>query len=307
MNISKAIYILGIAACALPFVDTPIALLAGVIMAQFFAHPFPKTNKLLTKYLLQVSVVGLGFGMNAVQAMQAGKEGFWFTIISISCTLTLGLLLGKWFKVEKNTSFLISTGTAICGGSAIAAVSPIVKANEKQLSTALGTIFVLNSVALLIFPQIGKWLQMSQHQFGVWAAIAIHDTSSVVGAAHKYGAEALQIATTIKLERALWIIPVSLITALVFRSDSKKVKIPYFIFLFVVAMLLNSFIPAVGVVSPYIVFISKIGLKITLFLIGSSLSMELLKSVGIKPLLQGVLLWFAISTISLIAILNGIS
>jgi uncharacterized integral membrane protein (TIGR00698 family) len=307
MNVSKLIYIGAIAACAFPFVDTPIALLAGVVMAQFFAHPFPKTNKLLTKYLLQVSVVGLGFGMNAVQAMQAGKEGFWFTIISISCTLTLGLLLGKWFKVDKNTSFLISTGTAICGGSAIAAVSPIIKANEKQLSTALGTIFVLNSVALLVFPQIGRWLQMSQHQFGVWAAIAIHDTSSVVGAAHKYGAEALQIATTIKLERALWIIPVSIVTALVFRSDSKKVKIPYFIFLFVVAMLLNSFIPAVSVVSPYIVFISKIGLKITLFLIGSSLSRELLKSVGIKPMLQGVLLWFAISSISLIAILNGVS
>ena len=307
MNISKPIFIGAISTCALPFVDTPIALLAGVVMAQFFAHPFPKTNKLLTKYLLQVSVVGLGFGMNAVQAMQAGKEGFWFTIISISCTLILGLFLGKWFKVDKNTSFLISTGTAICGGSAIAAVSPIVKANEKQLSTALGTIFVLNSIALLVFPQIGKWLQMSQHEFGVWAAIAIHDTSSVVGAAHKYGAEALQIATTIKLERALWIIPVSIITAIVFRSDSKKVKIPYFIFLFVVAMLLNSFIPAVGIVSPYIVSIAKIGLKITLFLIGSSLSRELLKSVGIKPMLQGVLLWFAISSISLIAILSGIS
>jgi len=306
MNVPKIIYIIAILICTLPFIDTPFALLIGIILAQTIKHPFHKTSKKLTHILLQVSVVGLGFGMNAGQALDAGKQGLLFTVFSIISTLTLGLFLGNRLKVETNTSYLISTGTAICGGSAIAAISSIIKSNEKQISTALGTVFILNSVALFLFPWIGHLLHLSQHQFGVWAAIAIHDTSSVVGAANQYGAEALQIATTIKLERALWIIPLAIISLFVFKSESKNIKIPYFIFLFVLAMLLNTFVPAIHAETPTIVMLSKIGLKITLFLIGSSLSRNLVASVGIKPFIQGVLLWAFISVLSLITIIHTI-
>ena len=299
MKASKIIYISLILVCTFPFIDTSLALLLGIIMAQMVAHPFPQTSKKLTHNLLQTSVVGLGFGMNALHALEVGKQGLWFTVFSIVSTLSVGLLMGKLLKVEKNTSYLISTGTAICGGSAIAAVSPIIKPNEKQISTALGTVFALNSIALFLFPWIGHQLKLTQHQFGVWAAIAIHDTSSVVGAASKYGAEALQTATTIKLERALWIIPVALISAFLFKSQSKKIKLPYFILLFVLAMLVNTFIPAIQPASTYIVMLSKVGLKITLFLIGSSLTRELISTVGVKPLIQGTLLWLFISVLSL--------
>jgi uncharacterized integral membrane protein (TIGR00698 family) len=304
MKFSKTIYLLAIALCATPFIDTPFALLIGIILAQTVSHPFPKSSKKLTHLLLQVSVVGLGFGMNAMQAIEAGKQGLAFTIFSIVSTITLGLFLGKRMKVENNTSYLISTGTAVCGGSAIAAVSSIIRSNEKQISTALGTVFILNSVALFLFPWIGHLLNLTQHQFGVWAAIAIHDTSSVVGAASKYGQEALQIATTIKLERALSIIPIAIISVFVFKSESKKIKIPYFIFLFVLAVFINTFMPAVHSGAPYIVMLSKIGLKITLFLIGTGLSKELLAFVGIKPLIQGILLWLFISATSLLVIVN---
>jgi uncharacterized integral membrane protein (TIGR00698 family) len=306
MNVSKIIYIGAIAVCAMPFIDTPFALLIGIILAQTVQHPFLKINKKLTHILLQASVVGLGFGMNAWQALNAGKQGLVFTIFSILSTITLGLFIGKRMKVENNTSYLISTGTAVCGGSAIAAVSSIIKSNEKQISTALGTVFILNSVALFLFPWIGHLFHLTQHQFGVWAAIAIHDTSSVVGAANKYGSVALQTATTIKLERALWIIPISIISVFIFKSESKKIKIPYFIFLFVLAMLSNTFIPAIHKETSFIVMLSKIGLKITLFLIGSSLSKDLIASVGVKPFVQGVLLWAFISILSLTVIIHTI-
>ena len=197
MNVSKIIYIAAIALCAMPFVDTPFALLIGIILAQTVQHPFLKVNKKLTHILLQVSVVGLGFGMNAWQALDAGKQGLVFTIFSIASTITLGLFIGRRLKIENNTSYLISTGTAVCGGSAIAAVSSIIKSNEKQISTALGTVFILNSVALFLFPWVGHLLHLTQHQFVLWVAIAIHDTSSVVGAASKYGAEALRRARLI--------------------------------------------------------------------------------------------------------------
>ena len=306
MNVPKIIYIGTALLCTFPFVDTPLALLLGIILAQTIKHPFHGTSKKITHILLQVSVVGLGFGMNAWQALEAGKQGLLFTAFSIVSTLTLGLFIGKRLKVETNTSYLISTGTAICGGSAIAAISSIIRSNEKQISTALGTVFILNSVALFLFPWIGHRLHLSQHQFGVWAAIAIHDTSSVIGAANQYGAEALQIATTIKLERALWIIPLSIISVFVFKRETKKIKIPYFIFLFVVAMLLNTFVPAIHAGTSLIVMLSKMGLKITLFLIGTSLSKHLLASVGIKPFIQGVLLWAFISLLSLAVILQTV-
>ncbi|NVN95639.1 MAG: putative sulfate exporter family transporter [Bacteroidetes bacterium] len=306
MQTSKIIYIAAIISCTLPFVDTPIALFIGIILAQTVQHPFPKISKKLTHILLQVSVVGLGFGMNTWEAFDAGKQGLVFTIFSITITMIMGLSIGKRLKIEKNTSYLISSGTAICGGSAIAAISSIIKSNEKQISTALGTVFILNSVALFLFPWLGHLLHLSQYQFGVWAAIAIHDTSSVVGAASKYGAEALQIATTIKLERALWIIPLAFVSMFIFKTESKKIKIPWFIFLFVMAMLMNTFIPAIQTETKYIVMLAKIGLKITLFLIGSGLSKELIVSVGIKPFLQGVLIWTFISILSLIVILTTI-
>lgn len=289
--------------CVTPLISPPIALLMGIIFAQIFKHPFPETTKKSTNWLLKASVVGLGFGMTATSAIEAGKEGFLFTVASIFGTLILGLLLGRIFKVEKITSFLISGGTAICGGSAIAALSPVVKAKQNQISVALGVIFILNSLALFIYPYIGHLLQMSQKDFGLWCAIAIHDTSSVVGASAKYGNEALGIATTIKLARALWIIPIAFLSSLLFKQKDAKIKIPYFIGLFILAVIINTFVPGLTNVSPLIVHLSKIGLTLTLFLIGTSLSSKLIKSVGINPIVQGSLLWIIISISTLLAIL----
>ena len=272
-------------------------------MVNVFGNPFVAFNHIAITYLLQLSVIGLGFGMNASAAISAGKEGFLLTIFSIFSTLILGTFLGKWLKTDKKTSHLISCGTAICGGSAIAAISPVIKSNENQTSIALGVIFILNSIALFVFPIIGHQLDLSQKEFGLWCAIAIHDTSSVVGAANKYGSEALQIATTVKLARALWIIPISLLTAVIFKNKSQKIKIPYFIGLFILAMLFNSYVPQTAIVSPYIVNIAKIGLTITLFLIGATLNINTLKAVGVKPLFQGVLLWIFIAGLGLASIL----
>lgn len=307
LYIQQAIFIFIIGLCLFSIISPPIALLLGVIMVNIFGNPFVEFNSKAITYLLQFSVVGLGFGMNASSALSAGKEGFFLTIFSIFSTLILGTFLGKWLRTDRKTSHLISCGTAICGGSAIAAISPIIKSNENQTSIALGVIFILNSIALFVFPFIGHQLDLSQKDFGLWCAIAIHDTSSVVGAANKYGAEALQIATTVKLARALWIIPISLLTAVIFNKQSKttgtKIKIPYFIGLFIVAMLFNTYVPATAIIAPHIVGIAKIGLTITLFLIGATLNINTLKSVGVKPLLQGVLLWIFIACLGLASIL----
>ncbi len=299
----KAAFLLVAVICLLPFVSAPVALLIGILFANTLGNPFQQGSAKATKMLLQVSVVGLGFGMNVHAAVKAGQEGILFTVASIFGTLILGYGLGKLFKIDRKTSLLISSGTAICGGSAIAAISPVIHANEKQLSVSLGTIFILNALALFLFPAVGHYLKLSQEQFGLWAAIAIHDTSSVVGAAGKYGAQALTIATTIKLARALWIIPVSLGIAMAFRNTSGKIKIPWFIGFFILAMVLNTYVPAISLAGPYLVAIAKAGLTLTLFLIGSGLSFATLKVVGIRPLLQGILLWAAISAISLWAIL----
>jgi uncharacterized integral membrane protein (TIGR00698 family) len=300
----EIIFVIAIIFCLTSFVSPPVALLIGFAIAQFIGHPFLHLNHKATSFLLKVSVVGLGFGMNVQSAARAGKEGIVFTIASITGTLGLGLLLGRFLKIEKKTSHLISCGTAICGGSAIAAISPLIKAEEKQMSVALGTIFILNSIALFLFPFIGHLLHLSQMQFGLWSAIAIHDTSSVVGAANKYGAEALQVATTVKLARALWIIPVALLTTLFFKTGKQKIKIPYFIGLFILAMMLNTYLPAIHPVSIYIVDLAKTGLTVTLFLIGAGLSRSVLKAVGIKPLIQGVALWIAISVVALYAVMH---
>jgi uncharacterized integral membrane protein (TIGR00698 family) len=289
--------------CLTSVVSPPIALLLGLIVANLSGHPFLHLNHKATNILLQVSVVGLGFGMNLNSALSAGKEGFIFTILSIFSTLILGTFLGKWLKIEKKTSHLISCGTAICGGSAIAAIAPVIKSDEKQTSIALGVIFILNSVALFLFPAVAHWLDLSQKEFGLWCAIAIHDTSSVVGAASKFGPEALQIATTVKLARALWIIPVALLTAVIFKNKSNRIKIPYFIGLFILAMTMNTYVSQTAIVAPYLVSVAKIGLTLTLFLIGAGLNRNILKSVGVKPLFQGLLLWVFIAIGTLLTIM----
>lgn len=303
-SLGSKIILIGLAVLSLfPFISSATALVLGIIYAQIFENPYSKQTKKATGLLLKVAVVGLGFGMNVYSALAAGKEGFVLTIFSIFLTLVLGFGIGKIFKIDKKISYLISSGTAICGGSAIAAVSPVIDADEKQISVALGIVFILNSVALLIFPPIGHALGLSQVDFGLWSAIAIHDTSSVVGAAAKYGDEALEVATTVKLARALWVIPIAFLSTMLFKNKGSKVKIPYFIGLFVLAMLANSYIPFIQPLGPYIVELSKAALTLTLFLIGTSLSFRTVKNVGAKPFIEGVLLWIFISVSSLAYIL----
>ncbi|WP_278021691.1 YeiH family protein [Flavobacterium ginsengisoli] len=302
-SLQQVLFLVVILLCLFSIISPPVALLLGVLIVNLFGNPFVEFNHKAITFLLQFSVVGLGFGMNANNAVSAGKEGFVLTVFSIFSTLIFGFLLGKWLRTEKKTSHLISCGTAICGGSAIAAISPVIKSNENQTSIALGVIFILNSIALFVFPFIGHQLDLSQKDFGLWCAIAIHDTSSVVGAANKYGAEALQVATTVKLARALWIIPISILTAFLFKSKNSKIKIPYFIGLFVVAMLVNTYIPSTTIFTAHLVGIAKIGLTITLFLIGATLNFATLKAVGVKPLLQGVFLWIFIAVLALLSIL----
>lgn len=279
------------------WVTPPLALFLGLAFALICGQAHPKFNKKTSKYLLQYSVVGLGFGMNLDSALASGKEGMEFTIISVIGTLLIGWFIGrKVLKVDRNTSYLISSGTAICGGSAIAAVGPVVKANDSEMSVALATIFILNAIALFIFPVIGHALGMSQHEFGTWAAIAIHDTSSVVGAGAAYGEEALKVATTIKLTRALWIIPMAFATSFIFKSKGQKISIPWFIFFFVLAMIVNTYLlGSVPELGSAINGLARKTLTITMFFIGASLSMDVVRSVGLKPLIQGILLWIVIS------------
>lgn len=296
-------YVPGVASYV-SWVTPPVALFLGLAFALLCGQAHPKFNKKMSKYLLQYSVVGLGFGMNLHASLASGKEGMEFTILSVIGTLVIGWFIGrKCLKVDRNTSYLISSGTAICGGSAIAAVGPVLKAKDEEMSVALGTIFILNAIALFIFPVIGHALNMGQHEFGTWAAIAIHDTSSVVGAGAAYGEEALQVATTIKLTRALWIIPLAIATSFIFKSKGKKISIPWFIFFFVLAMVFNTYVldrTETGVmVGNFINDFARKMLTITLFFIGASLSRDVLRAVGLKPLVQGVLLWFVISVATL--------
>lgn len=289
--------------CLTPLVSSPIALALGFMLAVFLGNPFEKYLHQYIHILLQISIVGLGFGLKLNEAMQAGKTGFVLTIISISTVMVLGYALGKAFKLEKQLSYLISVGTAICGGSAIAATSPIIKPSTKQISLALAIVFTLNSIALFVYPAIGHALNLTQQQFGLWCAIGIHDTSSVVGAASKYGDEALKIATTVKLARALWIIPVSLITMFIFKSKESKIKIPWFIGYFILAIILNTYFPFFDQFSSSITAVAKSGLNLTLFFIGSSLSLKTLKTIGLKPLTAAIILWITISVGSLVYII----
>ncbi|MCU1288262.1 MAG: putative sulfate exporter family transporter [Acidobacteria bacterium] len=304
----KIVFFLLLVFCLTPFSSPPLALALGLIMALTLGNPYPEQSKKTTKFLLQASVVLLGFGMNLNSVINAGKTGVLFTIATIFGTLILGYFTGKVLKINDKTSALISSGTAICGGSAIAAVAPAINADSDEISVSLGTVFILNSVALFIFPIIGHSLNLTENQFGIWAAIAIHDTSSVVGAAAKYGNEALQVATTVKLARALWIAPVALIFAWLYRSKNAglkaKLAIPWFIFLFLLVTVIRTYAPAEIPPSIFdsLVNLAKAGLTVTLFLIGAGLSRKTLKAVGVKPLIQGVLLWIVISLVSLWAV-----
>ena len=284
-----------------PIISPPIALLFGILFVNIFGKVLETDT--FVKKLLQYSIIGLGFGINLNTAIEAGSQGFLFTVSTIALVMIFGLLLAKILKIDKTIAQLISAGTAICGGSAIAAVAPILKANSKQTSVALGIVFVLNAVALFIFPEIGHFFNLTQNQFGIWSAIAIHDTSSVVGAASKYGNEALQIATTVKLARALWIIPLAFLISIFTKSEG-KIKIPYFIGFFVLAILAGTYLPFLQNFNSIISEISRDTLKVALFLIGAGLSLQNLKNIGIKPLLLGIILWIFISSISLYAVLE---
>lgn len=303
-TLQKTIFIVAVLLCLSTFISSPIALVGGFLFVYLFGHPFPELNGKAVSLFLKVAVVGLGFGMNITETLEAGQDGFLLTVGSIVFTLVLGYFIGQKLGMEKRTSHLLSSGTAICGGSAIAAVAPVINATEKDMSVSLGVVFLLNSVALVLFPVLGHLLSLDQHQFGLWSAIAIHDTSSVVGAAYVYGDEALRIATTVKLARALWIIPLSLVSLYLFKGKGKSIKIPWFIFLFIVAILLNTYLPIPELLTSGITTSAKSLLVLTLFLIGAGLSVEKIKSAGWKPMILGLSLWVAISVVSLLVIVN---
>ena len=305
----KAVFILLLIFILSPYGSPPVALALGLLLALTIGNPFPGVEGKPTRFLLQFSVVMLGFGMNLTAIYQAGKDGIVLTIATIFGTLGLGYLLGKLLKVRGRISALISTGTAICGGSAIAAAAPGIEAEPEQISISLGTVFVLNAIALFLFPYVGHELSLTPHQFGVWSAIAIHDTSSVVGAAAAFGGgEALATATTVKLARALWIAPVALMLMFMYRqrypAAKAKIAIPWFIALFFLAVLARTYSP--NWVQPSIfdaaVNIAKAGMTVTLFLIGLSLTLESIKTTRWRPLFQGAILWVVVSVVSLIAV-----
>ena len=301
---TKALFLVCALACLTPWVSPPIALALGLVFGLTLGNPYRNETKKASRLLLQASVVLLGFGMNLSQVLRAGRSGFIYTALGIAFALTLGMLIGRILRVERTAAFLIATGTAICGRRAIAAVAPIVGATDEEMSVSLGTVFLLNSVALLTFPWIGAAVRLDETQFGLWSALAIHDTSSVVGAAAKYGALALAVATTVKLARALWIVPLALGTAVAKRKRA-RIQWPWFILFFLLAAVLNSYLPAAAPLYPLLARCGRIGLTLTLFLIGRGISRSTLRSVGVRPLLQGVLLWIAVALASLWAILNG--
>jgi uncharacterized integral membrane protein (TIGR00698 family) len=302
--VSKVLFVLILALSLSGWLSPPQALSAGILFGFVFPHPFAAQSRSAARFLLQAAVVGLGFGMNLHEVVKAGRSGFFYTAISISFAIALGMALGRLLQVRANSSFLITTGTAICGGSAIAAIGPILQANEEEMAVSLGAVFILNSVALLIFPPIGGAVHLSQTQFGLWAALAIHDTSSVVGAASKYGPQALVIGTTVKLARALWIVPLALLTAALKRSKT-RVQLPWFILFFCLAAVVNTYLPNFSRVSQTLYAFGHRGLTATLFLIGTGLSWETLRQVGWRPLLQAILLWFVVGCVSLYLICAG--
>ncbi len=317
---SKFVYWLLLLITAIPFkyicgtqlITPALALFLGLAFAICCGTPCPKFNKKLSKYLLQASVVGLGFGMNLIQSLKSGADGMVFTVVSVIGVMIIGVWLGRYMGIDRKTSYLISSGTAICGGSAIAAVGGVLKAKENEMAVSLGVIFILNAVALFIFPPMGHFFGLSQTQFGTWAAIAIHDTSSVVGAGEAYGAQACELATLIKCTRALWIIPLAFFTIWWNRKDNHaqsgkaKVSIPWFILLFVVAMIINTYTPeSWNLTGLYnvIVDIAKQALIVVLFAIGAGLSLKVVRSVGVRPMVQALTLWIIIGVTSLLVVI----
>lgn len=300
----KILFFLLVIFCISPFASSPIALALGIAFTIIIGNPYEQKVHKYIHLLLQISIVGLGFGLQLSEALKAGREGITLTIMSITTVMVLGYFLGKFLKIERPLSYLISVGTAICGGSAIAAVAPIIKPSTKQISLALAIVFTLNSIALFIYPAIGHLLNMTQEQFGLWCAIGIHDTSSVVGAANKYGDVALRVATTVKLSRALWIIPMSLLTMVLFKTKGAKVKIPWFIGYFIIAILLHTYFPIFDGFSHIATTAAKSGLNLTLFFIGSTISIATLKTISWKPLFLAIVLWVIISVGSLLMILK---
>ena len=289
-NVDKILFVAGVlvSACS---ASPPLALALGLVLALALRNPFPGFTSRWSKWLLQLSVVGLGFGMSLTEVLHAGRNGFLYTLVGISFAVACGLVLGRALSVERTPSLLISVGTAICGGSAIAAVGPVVDADDHDMAVSLGTVFILNAIALFVFPFVGHRMALSQNQFGIWSALAIHDTSSVVGAAAKYGSVALAVATTVKLTRALWIVPVTLAVAML-NKHKARVQVPWFILFFLLASVVRSYSPQ-SLMPAYAVLLStaKIGLAVTLFLIGCGLSREAIAEVGVRPLVQGVVLW----------------
>jgi uncharacterized integral membrane protein (TIGR00698 family) len=295
---AKIIFILALILCLSGWVSPPVALTAGIIFGLSVRHPYSQLSRSAARILLQVSVVALGFGMNLHEVVRAGRSGFIYTALGISFSLIAGLAIGKFLGIGGNASYLITAGTAICGGSAIAAIGPILRADDEEMAVSLGTVFILNSIALLTFPPIGNVLHLTQSQFGLWAALAIHDTSSVVGAAAKYGAQALVVGTTVKLARALWIVPLALVTAAVKHSKT-RVPLPWFILFFCLAAVVNTYVPAFANFYRWAFSAGRLGLTATLFLIGTGISVATLRSVGWRPLLQGVLLWIMVAAVTL--------
>lgn len=299
MNKTSLIFFAAAAFCLTPWVSSPSALVLGFILSSLGLVPQSIPTGRITKKLLAWSIVGLGFGIHLGEALSVTGKGIGLIVVTIFGTLLLGTLVARLINLNRSTGFLIAAGTSICGGSAIAAVAPAIKANDEETALALATVFVLNSIALFIFPVIGHALALDQHTFGTWAAIAIHDTSSVVGAASAYGEEALKIATTLKLARALWIIPVALISAMLFNNSGSKVKIPYFIFFYCLAILVSDYLPQFETLYQSVFVIAKRTLVVCLFLIGCSISVTKLRSAGAKPMLFGLGLWAVISLTSL--------
>lgn len=301
-SVTKVIFATIAIAALTGIINSPTALILGFAFALLFNNPIESYSHKVIHYLLKISVIGLGFGMYIKETLETSKEGLGLTFFSIILTVTLGLALTKLLKLDRKLGHLVTSGTSICGGSAIAAISPVIKAQGKTISIALGIVFLLNSIALFIFPGIGHLIGLSQKQFGLWSAVAIHDTSSVVGAAMNYGEEALKIATTVKLSRTLWIIPLSIFSMFLFKTKGEKIKIPYFILLFIIAIIINSYHYLPEPVTSTLVVISKRLLILTLFLVGTTISISDLKKTGIKPLLLAVTLWVFISIFSLIYI-----
>jgi len=314
MNQSLSIYLIpfGAVLSLAPFMSSGAALLLGVLVTLAFGNPHLERTKKLTHQFLGISVMGLGAGMDLGVVGKVGVQGFGYTVVGISSTLILGTVIGKFLKTSKDSSLLITAGTAICGGSAIAALAPTMRAKHHDVSVALGTVFILNAVALFLFPWVGRAFNMSQTQFGLWSALAIHDTSSVVGATLQYGAKAMEVGTTIKLARALWIVPVTFAVGYLYSKDknqmhtTEKAKRPWFILGFLVAAALVTWVPALATPGHFVEFLARRALVMTLFLIGSNLTHSTLKSVGIKPFVQGVTLWIVVASGTLAAILGGV-